>query len=132
MLIGVSLNQRKRANLADISHFLLQFERVTYSPIQSILGKQNFTVRHSSLPHTAIATAQQLQLVAAELWLNLEVLTYVETLYNIALPSHYKAENDFSALQWDSGTQIKVLYKLERCKGLIVVLQVKGFYYTSN
>jgi hypothetical protein len=52
----------------------------------------------------------------------MEVSTYVVTLYNTALPGHHMADNDFLVCWQGSETQIKLSYKFERRKELVVVL----------
>jgi hypothetical protein len=62
----------------------------------------------------------------------MEVSTHVAMSHDIALPGHHKAGNNFSASWRGSETQIKLFYKSERRKELVVVLQVEGSYCTPN
>jgi hypothetical protein len=52
----------------------------------------------------------------------LKVSTYVATSNGTALPSHHKADSDFSASWRGLETQIKLFYDFERRKKLVVVL----------
>jgi hypothetical protein len=53
----------------------------------------------------------------------------------LGVPIHVatsKADNNFSASWRDLEIQIQPLYELERCKELVMVLQVEGSSYPTN
>ena len=67
--------------------------------------------------YAVITVTDQSPLIA-----QLEVSTNVATSHDTALPSHHKADNNFSASWWGSETQIKPFYEFEMRKMLVVVL----------